>query len=357
MIEINQKLFYSRHMSHPAHLEFSNFEKTPSLTASHAISSWRMIQQRNFKKWEDLFLFLQLEEPYRLQILQAPQFPLNLPQRLAQKIAKNTWNDPILRQFLPTLEETKLSQNFSQDPVRDASFQMQKKLLKKYQNRALLLTSSACAMNCRFCFRQNFDYETEIKGFEEELREIEKDRTLSEIILSGGDPLSLSNRALEELIQNLGAIPHVKRLRFHTRFPIGIPERIDGGFLSLLSETRLQVFFTIHCNHPRELDTDILSALKNIQRLGIPVLNQAVLLKGVNDDIDTLQALCEKLVDCGILPYYLHQLDKVQKAAHFEVDKKRGSALIRELNNRISGYGVPRYVSEVPGAASKTHLN
>jgi EF-P beta-lysylation protein EpmB len=317
---------------------------------------WRTIQNQNIKHWEELCDFLELEEKYRSLILKSTRFPLNLPLRLAKKIAKNSWEDPILRQFLPTLEENKSVAGFLRDPVRDALFQREKKLLKKYHGRALLLTSSACAMNCRFCFRQNFDYEREIKGFEHDLEDIREDATLSEIILSGGDPLSLSNGILQQLIDELGKIEHVKRLRFHSRFPIGIPERIDEEFLYMLDESSLQIFFVIHCNHPREMDEEIYAALKKIQRLGIPVLNQAVLLKNVNDNLETLHELCEALVNHGILPYYLHQLDKVEGAAHFEVETSQGAKLIQALNERISGYGVPRYVAEIAGEKAKTAL-
>jgi KamA family protein len=211
-------------------------------------------------------------------------------------------------------------------------------------------------MNCRFCFRQNYDYETQDKTFAQEIELIRQDPSLSEIILSGGDPLSLSNETLTNLIRQLDQIPHLERLRFHTRFPIGIPERIDKEFLALLEQIRLQVFFIIHSNHPSELDAQVLSALKKIQKLGIPVLNQAVLLHGVNDNIPTLKALCEKLAGNGILPYYLHQLDRVQGAAHFEVSEEKGRALIAELTELMSGYAVPKYVKEEAGEPSKTSL-
>jgi EF-P beta-lysylation protein EpmB len=220
----------------------------------------------------------------------------------------------------------------------------------------LLICTSACAMHCRYCFRQNFDYETENKGFAEELAMIAEDSSLHEILLSGGDPLSLSNTSLKALIEALAKIPHLKRLRFHTRFPIGIPERIDDEFLDILEKTRFQTWFVIHTNHPQELDKDIFQALKKVQKLGIPVLNQTVLLKGVNDNLETLKKLCETLVDQGILPYYLHQLDRVQGSHHFEVAEERGHELIEELLKEIAGYAVPKYVREISGEPSKTPL-
>jgi KamA family protein len=176
------------------------------------------------------------------------------------------------------------------------------------------------------------------------------------VILSGGDPLSLPDRILETLLNKLSSIPHVRRIRFHTRFPIGIPERINDSFLELIGRLRPQVWFVIHVNHPRELDPDILLALKNLQKLGIPILNQSVLLKGINDTSEVLNELCELLIDQGILPYYLHQLDRVQGAAHFEVSEERGGQLIREVTRHLSGYGVPKYVKEISGEISKTLL-
>jgi EF-P beta-lysylation protein EpmB len=314
---------------------------------------WRAIQRQSFTDWKKLIDYLQWEEPLRSLVLPDPRFPLNLPLRLAEKIQKNTLADPLLRQFLPLKEERQQSPLFLLDPVGDVPSRKAKKLLHKYTGRALLITTSACAMHCRYCFRQNFDYATKGKGFEEELQLLRADPSITEIILSGGDPLSLSNATLQQLITDLSAIPHLKRLRFHTRFPIGIPERIDEAFLKMLEETHLQVVFIIHCNHARELDDDILSALKRIQRLGIPVLNQSVLLKNVNDDVQTLHTLFETLAGHGILPYYLHQLDKVQGAAHFEVDEATGLRLMEELSTLSAGYALPKYVKELAGLPSK----
>ena len=174
--------------------------------------------------------------------------------------------------------------------------------------------------------------------------------------MSGGDPLSLDNGVLEELIKRLSDIPHVKKLRFHSRFPVGIPERIEEGFLKILRNTRLQVWFVVHINHAREIDVDLLSVLRKLQELRIPVLNQCVLLKGVNDSIEALSSLCSILVDNGILPYYLHQLDRVQGTAHFEVNEAEGRELIKKIAERLPGYAVPRYVREISGMPGKTPL-
>lgn len=318
--------------------------------------SWREIQRQNFTSCESLIDFLELDEEQQKQVDLNPRFPLNLPLRLAKKMAKGSLNDPLVRQFLPLKEEAKIVPGFTLDAVQDGRFRKAKRLLHKYEGRALLLTTGACAMNCRFCFRRNFDYQENENFFEEELKAIEHDSSISEVILSGGDPLSLSNEKLGQLLEALARIPHLKRVRFHTRFPIGIPERIDEGFLELLRNSPLQIFFLIHCNHPNELDEEIFAALKKIQKLGIPVLNQNVLLKGVNDDAATLKRLMQLLVDHGIMPYYINQLDRVEGAAHFEAEEREGRALIATLARSLSGYAVPRYVREIPGNAQKTPL-
>jgi EF-P beta-lysylation protein EpmB len=315
---------------------------------------WRLKQRENFTKLEPLADFLSLSPELRSHLLARPRFPLNLPRRLAEKIAKNTLDDPILRQFLPLKDELISAPGYTTEPLEDSRFRLSKKLLQKYQGRALLVTTSACAMNCRFCFRQNFPYETEAPDYQEELALIAQDPSLTEIILSGGDPLSLSDERLGSLLNSLNAIPHIKRIRFHTRFPIGIPERIDASFLSLFPPLQKQVVFVIHCNHPKELDPTILQALKRLQTLGIPLLNQSVLLRQVNDSVPTLVELSETLANAGILPYYLHLHDPVLGTAHFDVSLQEGEELIAQMRKVLSGYAVPRLVREEPGNTNKT---
>lgn len=321
-----------------------------------AIPLWRQIQKDNFTRIAPLLDFLELSEDLRKNILKSPRFSLNLPRRLAYKIEKNTLDDPILRQFIPLEEELTLTPGFVTDPVQDQTFQKTKKILHKYEGRALLVTTSACAMHCRFCFRQNFPYETEEKTFDADLEYLKNNTSLSEIILSGGDPLSLSDSVLANLLSSLDSIKHLKRIRFHTRFPIGIPERIDPSFLDLLASSSKQIFFIIHTNHAKEIDLDVVHALKKIQRLGIPILNQSVLLKGVNDDEETLLALSEILIDAGVIPYYLHSLDPVQGTGYFALPEERGPQLIRHLQTHLSGFGIPRLVREEPGNPSKTFI-
>ena len=318
---------------------------------------WRHIQKDNFKSLTKLINFLELDSTKRSKIAQKSTFPINVPKRIANKIAKNSLTDPIFLQFIPLAKENDLTQGFCKDPVSDTLFQQSARLLHKYPGRALLLCTSACAMHCRFCFRQNYPYEKTKSLFTKELNTIAKDSSIYEIILSGGDPLSLSDEALFSLVKSLETISHLKLLRFHTRFLIGIPERVTKTFLSILKQTRLQTIFVIHINHIKELDSDIITALKKIKDLGIPVLSQTVLLKGINDTAEALRSLFLKLVQEGIIPYYLHQLDQLQGGAHFKVDPFKGIELIKELRNRLPGYAVPTFVKEIPFEKSKTPLH
>lgn len=314
---------------------------------------WRQIMRQNFTKWKELAKFLELSDEQQSEILPLTPFTLNLPKRLAEKVDKRTLDDPILKQFLPTRAETVSSANFLKDPVGDRLASSSPKLLHKYQGRALILSTSSCAMHCRYCFRRNFDYEIVHKGFDNELKLIAADTSLREIILSGGDPLSLSDENLSELLDQLNAIEHIKHIRFHTRFPIGIPERIDSGFLALFSKIKKKVWVVIHSNHPKELDSDVLTALKLLQEKSVILLNQSVLLRGVNDNAETLIELCEKLVDNAIHPYYLHQLDRVEGSSHFEVEEETGRFLMGELQKALPGYAIPKYVREVAGERHK----
>lgn len=315
---------------------------------------WRLIQKDNFNNLAKLANFLELDDLQKKQLSTIQNFPLNVPLRLAQKMEKGSLKDPIFRQFVPIVDEELVNPNFTDDPLQEANKRPFLKLLHKYHGRVLLLTTSSCAMNCRYCFRRHFDYDHTSKDFTEELEYINNDPTIKEVILSGGDPLSLSNRFLKDLMGKIFTIPHITKIRFHTRFPIGIPERIDDEFIEILKSSPIQIIFVIHCNHPNELDDYFFSYTSKLQKLGVIVLNQAVLLKNVNDDLKTLFDLFTKLSDRGIIPYYLHQLDRVQGAAHFEVSEETGIRLIKELRSLLPGYAVPRYDREEPEQLSKT---
>jgi len=312
------------------------------------MEKWRQIQKGNFTRLEDLANFLELD----LNEIAKASFPLNFPFRLAQKVEKGDLKDPILLQFLPRKEEHLKTLGFTKDPVNDCSFQKTPRLLQKYEGRALLITTSACVMNCRFCFRQNYPYDSRGQ-FEEELETLKSDPSIHEVILSGGDPLSLSDVVLINLIEAIDEIPHIKLLRFHSRFPLGIPERITPALIKCLKKMRMQGIFILHTNHPKELDDAVFASLKSLE---IPILTQTVLLRGINDDHQTLKELFLKLAFQGIIPYYLHQLDKVDGASHFEVPIEVGKKLVSELQNTLPGYAVPTYVQEVPFEKCKSRI-
>lgn len=321
------------------------------------MNDWKSILRTNLRSIDALLNFLHLDLDYKKNLSLSSSFALNLPLRLAKKISKNNLSsDPIFRQFVPLKEEEASIEGYVKDPVKDCDAVKEKKLLQKYQGRALLLTSSACAMHCRYCFRQNFPYESDY-GFDASLEYLKKDSSIHEIILSGGDPLSLSNARLGNLIYELENIPHIQRLRFHSRFLIGIPERLDTGLQKILKNCKLQIFFVFHINHPKELDEDVLISIERLKGLKIPILNQSVLLKGVNDQLSILEKLHEDLINVGIIPYYLHQLDPVLKTAHFNVPIEKGKDLVQKLQKSLSGYAIPKYVQEIPNRESKTLLH
>lgn len=319
------------------------------------MDQWRQIQSTNIRKKETLIDFLELSKEQSKHIIDSP-FPLNLPIRLASKIEKSTLHDPILKQFVPLSDENKSGDTATKDPLAEAAFRQAPKLLHKYNSRLLLLPTSACAMHCRYCFRRHFPYETNQTGLDKEIKYIEENKALTEVILSGGDPLSLSNENLETLLFRLNSIGHIQKIRFHTRFILGIPERIDESFINMLSRLDKQVIFVIHTNHPLELDQEVLFQVNKIQKKGIPVLTQAVLLAGVNNDFETLQKLFTLQTNNGIIPYYLHDLDDVEGATHFKVEKSLAFDLMKKLRENLPGYAVPRFVCEQPHKKSKTLL-
>ncbi|HEY2882407.1 MAG TPA: EF-P beta-lysylation protein EpmB, partial [Pirellulales bacterium] len=265
-------------------------------------------------------------------------------------------HDPLLRQVLPLADETGVRLGDLADPVGDAAAALSPGLLHKYDGRVLMVTTGACAVHCRYCFRRHFPYgevPKTLADWQGAIEQIEADPTIHEVILSGGDPLTLVDELLSRLIDRLETIPHLQRLRVHTRLPIFIPERVTAELLDWLTGTRLTPIVVIHANHPAEIDAAVAAAIGRMIAAGVPVLNQAVLLAGVNDNADVLAELCERLINLRVMPYYLHQLDRVQGAAHFEVPIERGRELVRQLEARLPGYAVPKYVQEIAGAEHK----
>jgi len=286
-------------------------------------------------------------------------FALRVPRGFVARMRRNDPFDPLLLQVLPQLAEHDQAEGFTLDAVGDMASKAGHGVLHKYDGRALLIASGSCAINCRYCFRRHFPYGEEIAAasqWHEALAHVKADPSIRELILSGGDPLALATHKLEELIRSLADLPHIIRLRIHSRLPVVLPERVDDAFIGWLAAVPLQKVVVLHANHANELDASVDAACARLRAAGATVLNQSVLLRGINDDADALADLSERLFAAGVLTYYLHQLDRVQGAAHFEVDDKRALALMEALRARLPGYLVPRLVREVGGDASKRPL-
>jgi EF-P beta-lysylation protein EpmB len=285
------------------------------------------------------------------------QFPLRVTQSYINKMRHGDPLDPLLRQVFPLIDEGFTHKNFVNDPVGDQLAITSPGLLQKYHGRALLLTTGACAIHCRYCFRRHFPYNDSnplASQWQQTLITLQQDTSINEIILSGGDPLALSDNKLAQMVSELELIPHLKRLRIHTRLPVVLPERINDGLLSWITSTRFQVVMVIHANHSHELTQAEAEALKALAQAQVQLLNQTVLLKGINDSAEALTNLSERLIEVGVLPYYLHLLDPVAGAGHFDVTEKIGTELIKQLRRNLSGYLVPRLVREQQGESSKT---
>ena len=290
----------------------------------------------------------------------AAGFRLRVPRSYVARMRPGDATDPLLRQVLPVESELQDVTGYVTDPLGEQAAMRAPGLLQKYRGRALLITTSACAVHSRYCFRREFPYSEQTSDtprWGAALAEIAQDSTLEEVILSGGDPLSLSDARLESLTDALSRIPHVRRLRVHTRQPIVLPSRIDDGLIEWVRSLRLPMVFVLHVNHPNEIDPGVSSACERLRMSGVTLLNQSVLLRGVNDNVDVLAELSRRLFDAGVLPYYLHVLDRVRGAAHFEIPDAQARALAGELASRLSGYLVPRLVRELYGAPAKVTLS
>jgi EF-P beta-lysylation protein EpmB len=287
----------------------------------------------------------------------AREFPLRVPRGYVARMRRGDPHDPLLLQVLPGAAELAPAAGFTNDPVGDLDSSAARGLLHKYAGRALVVTTGACAVHCRYCFRRHFPYSEQSalrQAWQPVIARLQTDPGIHEVILSGGDPWSLSDRRLTQLTDELQAVRHVRRLRIHTRYPVVLPERIDAGLLKWLAAVPLQKVVVIHANHANEIDEQVRGACANLSAAGATLLNQSVLLAGVNDSAAALAALSESLFAARVLPYYLHLLDKVQGAAHFDVDEHRALQLHSELTARLPGYLVPRLVREIAGAPAKT---
>jgi EF-P beta-lysylation protein EpmB len=321
---------------------------------------WRRTWRESVRDPRELLSLLGLDAlAARVSVAAAAQFPLRVPRGFVARMRPGDPDDPLLRQVLPRIDEDRVVPGFALDAVGDGAARAATGVIHKYQGRALLVATGSCAIHCRYCFRRHFDYGADTAAsahWAEAIAWLRADPGIQELLLSGGDPLSLATPKLAELTDALVGLPGLRRLRLHTRLPVVLPERVDAALLDWLASLPWSVTVVIHANHANELDDGVRAALARLRATGATLLNQAVLLRGVNDDADTLAALSEDLFDAGVLPYYLHQLDRVTGTAHFEVTDDTARALHSALQSRLPGYLVPRLVREVPGAPGKTPL-
>ena len=304
---------------------------------------------------EQLCTFLELDTK-QLDLDATPDFALKVPQHFANQIEKGNPNDPLLRQILPGLVEKQPFEGFISDPVGDLLSNRSPSLIHKYRGRALLVTSPRCDIHCRYCFRRHFPYEQSKKRhLDEALETLANDKSVEEVILSGGDPLTLAEGRLVDLVQQIESIPHITTLRMHSRTPIVAPDRAQySKLLQVFSASRLQIVLVTHCNHANELSDATADCLTQFHQADVTLLNQSVLLKEINDDADTLADLSKKLFQQGVLPYYCHLLDKVAGAGHFEVEKHQAWLIFEALRRQLPGYLVPKFVEEIAGEPYKT---
>lgn len=330
-------------------------------TGSAADVRWQVSLKNAIRTVADLLEFVGLDadvaSPRTIEA--AADFPVLVTREFASRIRPGDADDPLLRQVLPVSCETIARPHFTADPVGDRDAAAAPGLLHKYDGRALMITTGACGIHCRYCFRREYPYiETSARPskYAAAIEYLRQDPSIDEVLLSGGDPLTLTDDALADLVAGIESIDHVVRLRLHTRMPIVLPSRVTDTLIDILRRSRLSVWWVVHVNHANELDSPTLAAIGRLIDAGFPVLNQSVLLRHVNDDADALAELSTRLINARVMPYYLHQLDRVAGSAHHEVPVARGLELIDELTRRLPGYAVPKYVRETAGEASKTPL-
>lgn len=321
---------------------------------------WRRLLRQAITDPDELCALLALPDEVRAGArASAKLFPLLVPRGFAALMRPGDAADPLLRQVLPLAEEGVEVAGWTDDPLAEAGCTPQPGLLHKYHGRVLLVTTGACAVHCRYCFRRHFPYGSRPRGprwWSGALAYVAAHPDVEEVILSGGDPLTLPDVELAAIAQDLAAIPHLRRLRVHSRLPVVLPERVDDGLLAWFARTRLSPVLVLHANHPRELSPAVSAACARLADAGVTLLNQSVLLRGVNDRADVLEELSRRLLSLRVLPYYLHQMDRVRGAAHHAVADDEAHALVAALAARLPGYLVPRLAREEPGMPAKTVL-
>ena len=321
-------------------------------------SEWKKQLAEAISSPAELLRQLELEHLLTEQIEHNSDFRLRVPQAYVNKIKKGDANDPLLLQILPTLAENELTGDI--DPVGDLNAMPSSGLLHKYHGRALIITTAACAIHCRYCFRRHFPY-SDAQALSSQwpatLEYLKKNTDIHEVILSGGDPLVLDDDRLAALCSDLERIPHIKWLRIHTRLPVVLPSRITPSLLGWMQESRFRITMVIHANHANELGTDEILALESLQNSNVTLLNQSVLLKNINDNASSLIDLSHRLHDAGVIPYYLHMLDQVKGGLHFDVNREKACQIIDNMRAWLPGYLVPRLVVEEKGGSSKTAIS
>lgn len=333
---------------------------TPKLTliASDPATSWQDSLSDLITDPTALLNLLQLSES-QLPISRAAagQFPLKVPRPFVAKMKLGDWNDPLLLQVWPAQAEETLSEGYNADPLAETASNPIAGLLHKYQGRVLLTAAPHCAVHCRYCFRRHFDYGENSPNralWQRCFDYIKADLSIEEVILSGGDPLALSDKQLSWMLDQIDAIEHVSTVRIHSRVPVVIPQRVTPDLINLLARRRSKVVLVVHCNHGNEIDSEFAQRMRQLSTNGITLLNQSVILSGINDKLETLVELSKKLFAANVLPYYLHLPDEVQGTAHFDIDRGRAIGLLAKMRQQLPGYLTPKLVKEHPGEASKT---
>lgn len=326
----------------------------PLTDAGWQSQSWQALLSSAITDINELVSLLDIDVP-----LVSSDFPLLVPLPYLSRIEHGNPSDPLLLQVLPAIAEYEPAPGYTEDALEEMSQAPVPGLLHKYHGRVLVVMSGACAVNCRYCFRRHFPYgsfQPDTSDWERIFNYIEQDTSISEVILSGGDPLVQSDTRLEQICQRLESIAHVRTLRIHTRLPVVIPQRICDALIDWIRDSRLRTVMVIHANHPQEIDKDVSDAMAKLRAAGVELLNQSVLLNQVNDDVLTLCTLSERLFEVGVMPYYLHRLDRVSGTAHFDIPDSTATRLHEEMSARLPGYLLPRLVREIPGASSKTDV-
>jgi EF-P beta-lysylation protein EpmB len=336
-------------------------EQEPKLIVDSIPTSWQLEYKTSITNIDQLCQTLGLNiEQLPISNQANKQFQLRAPKSYVERMQKSNPRDPLLLQVLPTNNEDKYIEGYLKDPVGDLQSIKTPGLLKKYNSRALLLATSRCAIHCRYCFRRHFPYAAQNPRHDSwalALQELQSDQSITEVILSGGDPLVLDDSELVKLITKLESIQHIQRLRIHTRLPVVIPNRINDQLLNWINNSRLRVIMVLHINHAQEINSQLEKRLQNLAEINCTLLNQSVLLRNINDQSSSLIELSEALFNAGVLPYYLHLLDKVDGAAHFDVPEENARKLMQEICMYLPGYLVPKLVKEIQGEHSKSLIS